>query len=471
MGRSQTDIEQSLKDSFAAINPSLDLVVGPTWDYTLAPIPKELALVEQAVTDLQVFYSPDFPSIATPVQAREMATSFGISVSIGERARGIVTFFRYTPPPSGASLRVSVGQLVGTRDLQFLFQTLESKTMLGNFAATYYNPETQRYEMSLLVQAVLPGSLYNLPAQRIDSLVSQTGDFNGVFQPADMDGGTEPETAKDLAERTIDQFKGVNLNSIIGLDTLAKRYKPTLVLDTHTIKPTDRKEFRRPTSGPAIDMCVLGSESLTFTEEYLAVGGETSIPLVTSTATSVAQVQINNSLLDPTLWVFAPDTTPAYQGSTRATNRIEFYIPLVADDIVTVSGTQNFLLDQLQALVSPDEDAIFKTDALVRGFVNLPVTVGVTVRIHNTAVVNVANLDAQLRLTVQDYIEQIPIPSSLSANTLSDQIKASLPNVQSINIYQMRRTTKSVATVETIQPLKNERPIFDEATSSLAIKV
>lgn len=470
MGRSVAQVTQSLRNSFQNINPSLDLLVGPTWDYTMAPVPLEIATAEAAVTNLQVYYSPNFPAVATPQQARDFATNFGISVSQGEVAIGPVVFYRYTPPPAGATIVIPVGQIVGTLDLQFLYQVVESKTMLGDFAATYYNPVTQRYEITVLVQAVLPGSIYNIPANRLVRILSGVqNSFNGVSQTSAMTGGTDPETSSDLTTRVIQQFKGINLNSVTGLQTLASRFLPTQILDSHVVRPSDRLEFQRPTSGPAIDLCLAGADVLVFSEEYAAAGGETSVPMQTSTAVSVTQVQVNNQLLDASLWTFLPDTTPAYQGSTRAKNTIGLVNPLSASDVVNISGTQNFLLDQLQAVVSPSGDAIFQTDVLVRSFVKLPVTVGVNVRLYNTLVTDTSDALASLTSTVQSYVEQLPIAASLDAGTLAGQIKAAIPNVESVQVYQFGRTLDAVTAVETIQPLKNQQPVFDVASSSLAV--
>ena len=471
MGRSIEEVAQSLRDSFTSINPSLDLLVGPTYDYTMAPVPAEISSAETLATNLTSFYSPNFPIIATPVESRDFATNFGITVSGGEYARGPVVFFRTTPPPAGATFVVSVGDLVGTVDSQFLFQSVQTVTMLGDFASSYYNPTTGRYEITVIVQAVLPGSLYNVPPNRITQIVAGGANiksFNGVSQLVSMKGGTEAETSVDLATRVIQQFKGINLNSTTGLATLATRVVPTGILDTSVVRSTDRQEFRRPSIGPAIDLCLKGTNIQNFTEEYFALGGEQSITINTATALAVSQVQINSSLLDTSLWVFAPDTSSAYQGSTRASPTIEFTNALTANDIINISGTFNFLLDEVQAVILSGADAIFKTDVLVRSFVGLPVTVGCTVKVIKSGV-DLSTLLSDLNQVVTAYIENSPIPASLDFVSLESFIRSKIDNVSSINIYEFRRTLTSISTIETISPLKNQEPLFDVASSSLVV--
>ena len=471
MGRTVQEIAESLQASFTAINPSLDLLVGPTYDYTMAPVPQEISSAETLATNLVSFYSPQFPTIATPEEARDFATNFGISVSGGEYARGPVVFYRTSPPPAGTTFVVNVGDLVGSVDYQFLFQSMQTVTMLGDYANTYYNPSTGRYEITVIVQAVLPGSLFNLAPNRITQIISGgsgTTTFNGVSQLVAMSGGSDAETSTDLAVRVTQQFKGINLNSITGLATLATRLVPTGILATSVVRPTDRQEFRRPTSGPSIDLCIKGEAIQPFTEEYFASGGEISITLQTTTVTAVSQVTINNSVLDVSLWSFVPDTSAAYQGSTRATPTIELVNALTAHDIVNVTGIYNFLLDEVQAVIVSGDDAIFQTDVLVRSFVDLPVTVGIQVKVLNSGI-DLTTITANVTQQIINDIETNPIPSVLTANDLSYYISSTISNIVFVNLYEFRRTNSSISTIENIVPLKNQAPVFDVASSSIVV--
>jgi len=471
MARSEQQIEDSLRSSFEEINPSLDLKVGPTYDYTLRPIPRELAFVESEVERLLRFYSSDFPNVATPSEARDLATNFGISISAGERARGTVVFFRNSPPPSGTTAVVTVGSLVSTVDGQFLFRTSETKVMQGDYADTYFNPTTNKYEIEVLVQAIAPGSVYNLPAQRIRKVVAGQGvNFDGVVQNNPMAGGTEPENSVDLSRRVIQQFKGINLNSIAGVAALARRFVPTGIIDTRVIRPTDRLEFRRPTSRPSLDLCIKGAEFAVFEEEYFAIGGETQIKITNATVNSVSQVRLNDVVLDVSQWTYLPDTSPEYRGSTRARNYVQFLLPLTANDVVDIVGTRNSLLDRVQAVVQSTDDAIFKTDIMVRSFVVQPIVVGLELKIKNNPNISVQDVESDLINVVSTYIEPPIIPSVLSAEDLKAALRANIPEIDSIKIFEFRRRYSSIDTVEYIVPLKNEEPRYDSIASQLIVR-
>ena len=82
--------------------------------------------------------------------------------------------------------------------------------------------------------------------------------FDGIDQQEQALGGSEPETPTSLANRIITKFKGLDISSVNGIARMMKEVEPADVLDVHIIRPTDRLEFRRPTTGPALDICISG---------------------------------------------------------------------------------------------------------------------------------------------------------------------------------------------------------------------
>jgi len=470
MGRSASEIEESMRNTLAEINPSIDFKVGPTYDYLLRPVPQELAFVEAQVDRLLRFYSGDFPVVASPTEARDFANNFGVSISLGERARGTVTFFRASPPTAGSTLTVPVGALVSTADATLIFRAVESVSMLGDFSDTYYNPTSNRYEITVPVQAVGPGTLYNVPPLRVGKILTAQLAFDGIQQNTRMSGGSEPESSFDLVNRVITQFKGINLGSIEGIAGMAKRFIPTGILDLKVIRPTDRLEFRRPTSGPALDLCLNGYDIQVFNEDYFAFGGETLITLKETSVTNVSGVSINGTSLDEDDWAFLPDTTPEYRDSTRAKNKIEFLSPLNPNDIVDIVGTKNTLLDRVQVLFVNNDLALFQTDVLVRAFVDLPIVVGVELRVKNSPNFNSTDTQNLLATIVADYIEPFEVPEELRADLLVENLRTQIPDLDSVRVFEFRRRYSSIEQVEVIRPLKNEIPKYDTTISTLTVR-
>ena len=470
MARTEIDIANSIISTIQSINPTIDLLVGPVYDYLIRPLPKELASIEAEAEALKIYYSANFPNVATTQEVLDFANHFSIGPDVGGTARVSIIFYRNSAPLSGTDYTIAIGSLVATADSTLVYRTVETKTMYGDFAETYYNPTSNKFELEIMCEATGPGVIYNVPPGRITRPVTQATGFDGVDQRAQALGGSEPEDAQALASRVIAKFKGLNISSMSGIARIMKEVEPSAVLDIHIIRPTDRREFRRPTTGPALDICVSGMKQLEFSEEYLATGGESSIILATSTAMSIETVAQNGvTLTANTDFTYVPDSSPEYQLSTKASNRIEFTIPLSLNDLLEIKGISNSLLGKLQA-ISGGDDALFQTNMLVRSFIDLPVVVGLEVRITPSVEYDAQATEDQIAVLVQSYIESDIIPTVLTPEGFREYIRSSIPDVQSVRVFEFRRLKESIDTVEVIVPLKNQIPKYASSASSLIVR-
>jgi hypothetical protein len=469
MARSKEQVADSIRNSILSIDNRADLKVGPLWDYLISPIPPELSTIENKIDTLKVYYSPNFASVATQQEARDFAVNFGTGPSIGNFARTTVVFYRNSPPAAGLSYTVPIGALVQTIDGNLVFRTTQSATMSGDYAATYFNPSTQRYEVTVIVEAVAPGVKYNIPAGHIRKMQTQISGIDNITQPAEARGGTEPEDSLEVALRVQEKFKGLERNSISGITTLIKEAEPSYVTSVSIVKPTDRIEFRRLTNGPSLDVYVQGQNYAQCAEDYLATGGETAIPItVNRTVVGITSVAVNGNVLDSATWTFLPDTTLEYQFSTRANPMIQFTSALTANDLVEIVGTKNYLLDSLQVLFT-GENSLFKTDLLLRSFIQLPIIVSLEVRITS------GDPDA-IRSEIMTYLTYFiqptsGIPTQLIPDSIRSLLKENIPEIDTVKILEFRRRYGSIDTVEIVAPYKNQEPIFDSVAASITVRL
>lgn len=469
MARSTEQIEEAIRADVEEIDNRLDLKVGPLWDYLLAPVPPQLSRIESDIEQLKRYYSPNFADVATPEEARDFAINFGTGPSTGNFATTKVVYYRNSAPPSGQVFTVPVGSLVMTVDANLVFKTTQTITMSGDYAATYFNPTTQRYEIFTTVSAVSPGTVYNIPANHLKRMQPRISGFDGIQQVTAAQDGTEPEDTEDVALRVQKKFKGLERNSIGGLETLIQEYSPTLVGVVHVIRPTDRVEFRRLTNGPALDVCVEGSSSLSFSEDFLAVGGETVVPITDNrTVTSIESVAVNGNVIPTSQWTYIPDSTLEYQHSTRASASIQFATGLLPNDLVEITGMRNELLDGVQSLFLSD-NALFFTDLLIRSFEDLWVVVSLEVRINDGDPDEIQDLIVS-RITYDIELGD-EIPEVLVPDALISSIRMQIPEVESVKILEFSRKYGSIDTVEIIVPYKNEIPKFDAVASSITVRL
>jgi len=471
MARTKDQIADSIKASITGIDNRLDLKVGPLWDYLISPIPPELATLESQVEILKRYYSQNFSIVATPTEARNFAVNFGTGPSIGNFAKTVVVFYRNSAPSNGITYTVPIGALVQTIDGNLVFRTTQAATMSGDYAATYFNPSTQRYELSVPVEAVAPGIKYNIPANHIRKMQPAIGGFDGIIQYGAAVGGTEPEDSQAVAARVQEKFKGLERNSIGGITTLIKSAEPTLVGTVTVVKPTDRMEFRRLTSGPSLDVYAQGQNLVPFTEDYLAYGGEPTIPItVNRTAIGLSSLIINGTAIESTLWTFVPDTSLEYQYSTRANPKVQLdsTISLAANDLVEMTGTKNDLLDSLQAIFAGD-NSLFYTDVLLRSFIELPIIVSLEARIITG---DPDSIRGQIATVLTYFIEPLTgIPTILIPDTIQGLLKQTIPEIDTIKILEFRRKYGSINAVETVAPYKNQVPIFDTVAASITVRL
>ncbi len=470
MSRSIEQIRDAIRINLLGIDNRLDLTVGPLWDYLISPIPRELYIIESQVEALKRYYSPNFSAVATPQEARDFAINFGTGPSIGNFAKTTVVFYRNSPPGNGLLYTVPVGSLVRTIDGTLVFRTLQQITMSGDYASTYFNPGLARYEIQTNVEAIAPGELYNIPAGHIRTMDKRVEGFDGIEQISAATGGTEPENSNEVARRVQAKFRGLERNSMLGIETRVREFEPNLISAVSIVKPTDRMEFRRYTSSPALDVYLHGTNLALFNEDYLAMGGETSLPIsVNRTVQSITTVAVNGSILDASTWAFTPDTSLEYQLSTRADSKIEFELPLLPNDLVEISGYKNELLDDIQFLFL-GENSLFFTDILVRSFINLPIIVGIECRLTTG---DPDTLREMITAYIAEYIEptiggrlDILIP-----DTIRSILREKIPEIEAIKILQFRRKIGSMDIIEIISPYKNQIPVFDAVASSITVRL
>lgn len=472
MARSTAQIAEALKTTLRDYNPTLDLEVGPLNDYLLAPLAPQLAVTEAETERLLRYYSPNFASAASPTEARNFANNFGSGPSGGEYARGRVIFYRNSTPAAGTTYTISVGDMISTKDSTLLYRVTQATSILGAYGPTYFNPSTNRYEVEVEVEAISPGSKYNIPTGRITRMLKVIEGMDGVEQRSAMAGGTEPENIIDTVLRVQGKFQGLDKNSVSGLIATAKALNPTNILDAKVIRPTDRLEFRRFTDSPALDLVISGSIYETFNETYIVPAGSPtqSVPITENrTAVGVDSVTVNGVLVTPgDSWVFQPDTSLDLRLSTRASPRIQFAYDLNPADTVVLTGTRNSLLDQVQTAYTDTTDMLFRTDILVRSFVPLPIQTNIEVRISGGDPDTIRSVIDQ---TLYSIIEPPQVPEQIIPEVTRELLAGLVPEITAIKITKFRRTEKGIAEVEIIQPLKNEIPRYDSLNSFITVRL
>jgi Baseplate J-like protein len=125
----------------------------------------------------------------------------------------------YTTSIPSTDLSVALGDTVSTvateTQSSIVFNTLSSGTMSVAQITKYYNQVTQRYELTIPVQAAVAGSSGNVNANTIVN--TSTSGFS-VTNPASAFGGVNEESNADLADRVQLSFVGLDVGTKYGYE-------------------------------------------------------------------------------------------------------------------------------------------------------------------------------------------------------------------------------------------------------------
>lgn len=134
-----------------------------------------------------------------------LASNFGVFRRIGRASRGDVTFFTTVRPTE--SVLIPVGATVSAASVTF--SVVQSATISLAQIASYYDPVTRRYSVTVAVQATTGGAAGNVAAGQVRRVVTGPTTLSATNASA-MFGGTDAETNSDLAVRARNALASVD---------------------------------------------------------------------------------------------------------------------------------------------------------------------------------------------------------------------------------------------------------------------
>lgn len=133
-----------------------------------------------------------FPATATGEYLERHAAMRGLVRKEGTKATGTVNFWRNTP--AGYNIIIPAGTVVQSNDAEGLrYVTVQDTVMLG-----------QVLNASITVEAVEPGSKYNLKTGSITVMVTPPAGITKLTHDSACRGGTDAESDEDLRRRLLD---------------------------------------------------------------------------------------------------------------------------------------------------------------------------------------------------------------------------------------------------------------------------
>lgn len=466
MARSVADITASLQQSVEAADPTIESRSGPVFNIMLQPVANEVARIEAEQERVGALYSLQFQNIATVEETEALAANFGIQKAPGAKATTTVVFFRFTRPRQPAI--VKRGSLISNLDgtLQYIVQ--ENAVIDPDNADSFFNSVRRTYELPVRAEAVSPGERFNVPAFRIQTLVTPNTDFDGVENRAPVAGGSEQETQIQEVNRIRKNFSGLNLGSVNGINLIAVNSFPESVRDVSVVQPSSTLFQRTPTT-PALDVYIAGSNTETVRQNFVGLGGETTLniarpPIIPGTLElRINGVVDNNAILVKDKGVLG--------GSIRAKDLVSLSGPLEPGDVATFTYSFNRLVLDVQDEYEPvglGDSLLFGTDILVYEAKDVKITTRLEVRIASSF--DVPRTTDQIQSTVFDFIERREFGITLFPEQLRTRILDTIQGVSALNIIEFKRTDTSLRDVEIIELKDNEISIVDSSAFQLSVR-
>lgn len=454
MAKSADDISKELSDSILQTDSTLDVDQGPIPDIYVRPQSGQLANASADAESLRQLFTLQFEATATDDEIKNALANYGSTPGAGVKAQHVQHFLRFTKPI--VDISIPAGTLVANTGGDLIYRVVNGGTILAASSSLYYNSSRKSYEIGLLVEAVGIGNKYNLPSNRVITLLTPVSGIDSTENRSGSTGGKEKETKDSQSSRLKNSLLGINLGAAGGIQGNIKNTMPELVSDVAIIQPFE-KEFARSTTGPALDIYVIGSLYESYIQVYTAIGGETQVPLVKKPAFSITGITVNNVAVSFSL---INDTSLETGYSLDAYDAAALSIALVVNDSVKIEYTYNQVLEKVNNIVySNGSDYLFNTDILIRSpFKIAPVLGG---EVQALPSYSVTEVEQNLLTYFTNYFTFTKFTEIVYPEIVRENVLTQVTGVQTFRLREFRRSKGSLSTIEPMTFARNEISEFD----------
>lgn len=200
-----------------------------------------------------------------------LAQNYGIVRQGLRPATVLQTFYTKTAPTR--NLVVSQNAVVSSSKNTAAprFRALGQVTMIAQNAQQYYNPEKRRYEIQLQLVAETAGSLGNVAAGDLDTVVSGATGLSTVNEVS-ADFGRDNESNLDLAENCLNALSSLDTGTAGGYERMANStpgvFQALVVRSGDEFMMRDWDPVRKRHTGGKVDIWVKGLSERTVTETF-----------------------------------------------------------------------------------------------------------------------------------------------------------------------------------------------------------
>ncbi len=424
MARQTKEVINSLKNNVAEQDESIDATKGPIYNFMISPVAPEISANEQMSERLERLLSLDIVSAEdSDVDITAFGNNFKVARGGGKKEQHLQTFYLYNKPTE--TISIPTGTLVSTENGTYVYKVIEGRSFYQENSETYFNSNTNRYELNLLVEAVDFGSEYNLPKGRVSKLVSSDIKVDGtVSATSSLVLGTEEEDNLSYMKKVEQKFEGINSGTLSGIAYQVNNLIG--ISDVTFAKPGD-DIFSRKVKRAALDIYVNGTSLSCKILTKTIVEETDKIYFDEAPVVSVDYVLVNQ---EETEYILNIDNSNDFGGSTKAKDYIAFPNKLEAGSYVEIKYYIN--QDVVSASELFEENDLYDTDFLFRKPKSVMLNLEVAIKVNT---VNKSSAQSQALDALANY-PKYTMGEILYPSNIEPLMRTSVPNVVAVYVIK-----------------------------------
>lgn len=381
--KTASEYATDIKNSIISRNTQYDTEVGPIPDLVVQPMSNVFELQNERIRAVQQLLSLINDGSFTDADLDDFIFNEQLVRLPGAKAQVTLTYSRATVPTANVTIKANfpVGTLPDeTTGQAYTFLTLEDATLVAANAASYFNNDTQRYELSVAASALLGASASNVGQNRITRPLRPLLGFDSVSNKAVAAGGKDQETNAQAIDRYFLSLTGTSPDVVNGVNKIVRNTFSS-VIDSNLVFGNNPLNVRAATDGGAVDVYIIGSIPVTKTESVVFPGVDQTIALSKQPINSIVSA---GAFIQGVDFVLSKDTT-GNKNSVRAADGVRFLIggsaPAVGST-VSVTYTYNVLVTTLQNGFTTDDKNVPSRDILFKVADQINTTLSANIKIR-----------------------------------------------------------------------------------------
>ena len=477
--KTSEDVRSEMLETLDNYLPNFDLTTGtPERDlFVEAPLEGQLNKIWEEITYVGKLHSPI--TYVNDLQTQDIETYMGnydIAPYDATYSEGVVIFYRNSLPTE--NIIIPNGTVVKTKAADPIeFAVQGNYTIYYSIASSYYNANTQRWEIQCAVKALNAGPDYRAGSNTVTSMANNVTGIDGVTNTSAITGGTDAEAVEDALLRVVELFQGRGLASTQGLQNYIRPYVEAL----NIVRAGDAEMLRDEGLGGMIDFYVIGETitSATDTVQITSTGlsnpidvSYTSmfIKIINQPVKELTSLLINGIVIAPSYYTLTKDMG-ILSKSTQASDKVSItstgiYVGLSfnTNDVVEINYTYNSLLSTIETDLYTTDNHYMNRDYLVREMT--AVTTNIYMAFKETANQDWNLVATTVETNVSSYINSIKTIGALEFADVINVAK-SIKTVDNVNTITMTMTPVGGGTITAQKDItfsKNEYPVAGTIT-------